>query len=315
MLMILILLLGCQESPSEAPFNHNSNLRGTVDFEEGTPDTISAAVKVYYSSENLLISETQTTPTGDYQFQNLASGTYNLSFSAPNYEDYSIADIVLEANQDLVVDLVQLKLIKEIEIREIDVDGQIDEGWEPVYINEHASDWGPNNFDNLYLSRTADSLYIAVSGEFSNSDNTVGIYIDKDYGQNTGISDFSQIAGGDYGNNLRKQVTTVESFGADIAFTSGWALSSSVAVVSLENPQSVDQNILEATNFSLNTSVLEFSIAFSDLYADGNVPIGSKIALVGIIGGGGDQYYANDSIPQPEGDFTGHFSSVFSRQF
>jgi hypothetical protein len=65
----------------------------------------------------------------------------------------------------------------------------------------------------------------------------------------------------------------------------------------------------------LNSSVLEFSIAFADLYEQGNVPIGSKMALVGIIGGGGDQYYANDSIPQPEGDFTGYFSSVFSRQF
>lgn len=315
MMMILILFLGCQESPSEAPFNHNSSIEGNVDFEEGNPDSIAADVKVYYSNENLLISQTQTSPTGDYQFHDLASGTYNLSFTAPNYEDYSIADIVLEANQNKVVDSLQMTLIKEIEIREIVIDGQIDEGWEPVYINEHASNWGPNNFNNLYLSRTADSLYIALSGEFSNSDNTVGIYIDKDYGQNTGISDFTQIAGGDYGNNLRKQVTTVESFGADVAFTSGWGLGGNVAVVSLENPQSVDQNILEATNFSLNTSVLEFSIAFADLYEQGNVPIGSKIALVGIIGGGGDQYYANDSIPQPEGDFTGYFSSVFSRQF
>ena len=48
------------------------------------------------------------------------------------------------------------------------------------------------------------------------------------------------------------------------------------------------------------------------LYGDDDVPFGEKIALVAIIGGGEDDSFADDSIPQVEGGFTGIFSTVFS---
>ncbi len=295
-------------------FAPNSSLEGYVNFEDATPDTVSANVFLYYQDESDAVASTQTDTTGYFMFAQLYAGLYELRISAENYEDQNITDIELLGHQTAIVDTIDLELIEPIEFKEIVIDGEIDDGWEAAYVNENVSGWGGNDFHNLYIARNDDNLYLAVSGSFSSEDNTINIYIDKDYGYGTGINDFSIIQGGGYGDHLRKTVTAPETFGADFAF-SGWALSSEVGIVSLEDPEAVDQNIIEEAEISVNTSVIEFSIPFSALYDNGEIPFGNKIALVAIIGGGGDEYYADDSIPQPTGGFTGAFTTVFSRSY
>ena len=66
---------------------------------------------------------------------------------------------------------------------------------------------------------------------------------------------------------------------------------------------------------SLNNNVIEFSIPFTVLFENGEVPFGEKIALVAIIGGGADDSYADDTIPQVKGGFTGNFTTVFSSAY
>ena len=311
---VILILFACEKTPSDAPFNHNSSLEGFVRFEQGSPDSITANVQLFFQNETILIAETQTDTTGYYLFQNLSSGVYQINVSAPEFAEYSLSDIELVSNQTTVLDTINLEILLPIEVREIEVDGSVDEGWEAVYENTHVSCWSTtNDFENLYIARDNDSLYIAVSGGFDADGNTVNIYIDKDYGDGTGINDFSTIQGGGYGDHLRKLVYAPETFGADLAF-SGWALSSEVGIVSLEDPQSVDQNIIEGANISVNTSVIEFSVPFTELYENGEIPFGKKIALVAIIGGGGDQYFADDTIPQ-QIDFNGTFMTVFSRAY
>jgi len=158
------------------------------------------------------------------------------------------------------------------------------------------------------------NLFIAVRGGFDSGGNTVNIYIDKDYGIGTGLNDFSNISGGDYGDHLRKNVITSSEFGADIAFTA-WALNFDVGVVSLEDEFNVDLNIIVESKISLNNYVFEFSIPFTVLFENGEIPFGEKIALVAIIGGGADDSYADDTIPQVEGGFTGNFTTVFSSAY
>jgi len=295
-------------------FAPNSSLEGYINFEDAAPDTISANVFLYYQDETNAVASTQTDTIGYFMFDQLFAGLYELRISAENYEDQNITDIELLGHQTTIVDTIDLELIEPIEFKEIVIDGEIDEGWESAYVNENESSWGGNDFQNLYIARDDDNLYLAVSGTFSNGDNTVNIYIDKDYGYGTGINDFSGIQGGGYGDHLRKIVTAPETFGADLAY-SGWALSSEVGIVLLEDPEAVDQNIIDEAEISVNTSVIEFSIPFSVLYDNGEIPYGKKIALVAIIGGGGDEYYTNDSIPQPAEGFTGTFTTVFSRSY
>jgi hypothetical protein len=314
LLLSLSVFFGCTETPNETPFSYNISLEGEVNFEAATPDTTIANLQLFIETDRLLVAETLTDTVGHYQFSNLTSGNYYINVSALGFSDFTISDIVLASNLNTTIDTVLLELVIPMEVRDVVIDGEIDLDWESSYINDHATNWGPNDFENLYIARDEENLYIAVSGQFSDSDNTVNIYIDKDYGSNTGINDFSTISGGDFGDHLRKNVTAPESFGADLAFSSGWSLSGDIGVVSLENTLDVHNNIIEDTNIEVNTSVIEFSIPFSAISEDGEIPVGNRIALVAIIGGGENGSFADDTIPQQE-DFTGTFINVFSRGY
>ncbi|HHE40136.1 MAG TPA: carboxypeptidase regulatory-like domain-containing protein [Candidatus Cloacimonetes bacterium] len=311
-LVTVLFLLSCDKTPFLAPYSYNAILKGIIQFEDGSPDTLTATVQAYKTGVSTLQGEATTDTAGAFEIKNLSEGTYQLNVSAPNYDDFSLTNIQVSAFSTTTIDTVTLEVIKRIVVKVITIDGTIDPDWNSVYENTHVSNWGPSNeFHNLYLARSDDSLYIAVDGGFDGSGNTVNIYIDKDYGDGTGINDFSTITGAGYGDHLRKTVTAPENFGADLAY-SGWALNYEVAVVSLEDPYAVDQHILDA-NTAVNSSVVEMAIPFSEMYDNGEVPIGSKIALVAIIGGGGDQYVADDTIPQQDDPMT--FTTVFSRQY
>lgn len=311
-LFAILFYLGCEKTPTDSPYSYNAIIHGIIQFEEASPDTIIATVRAYKTGVATLMGETTTDTTGYFNIGNLSEGTYQLNVSAPNYDDFTVAGIQVKAFSTATIDTVELEVIKRIVVKVIVINGTIDPGWNSVYENTHTSNWGPSNeFHNLYLARSDDSLYIAVDGGFDAGGNAVNIYIDKDYGDGTGINDFSTITGGGYGDHLRKTVTAPENFGADLAY-SGWSLNFEIAVVSLEDPYAVDQHILDA-NIAVNTSVIEMAIPFAEMYDNGEIPIGSKIALVAIIGGGGDQYVADDTIPQQDNPMS--FMTVFSRQY
>ncbi len=310
-LITIVLVISCDKTPFRTPYSFNAILKGVIEFEEGSPDTLTATVQAYKSGVSILQGEATTDTNGAFEIQNLSEGTYQLNVSAPNYDYFTITDIQVNAFSTTTIDTVELEVIKRIEVKIITINGTIDPTWEPVYENTHESSWEGSNFLNLYLARSNDSLYIAVDGSFQNNENTINIYIDKDYGNGTGINDFSGITGGGYGEHLKKNVTVLENFGADLAY-SGWALIYDVGVVSLEDPDAVDQHILNA-NIAVNTSVIEMAIPFSEIYDNGEVPVGSKMALVAIIGGGGPEYICDDTIPQQDDPMS--FTTVFSRQY
>ena len=311
LLTCLFIFFSCSETPDNAPIDHNSSLEGYVTFEDGSPDSISANIILYRQGETNAIRQTQSDTIGFYQFEDLTSGIFQINFFATEHETVSMYD-TLFINETTIADTVQLNYIQTIQFKEITIDGEIDEGWKSSYINTHPSSWSEvNNFDDLYIARDNTNLYIAIDGGFDAGGNTINIYIDKDYGDGTGLNDFSNIAGGAYGDHLRKNISTTSEFGADVAFTA-WELNYEIGVVSLEDESNVEQNIIEESNISLNNNVIEFSIPFTAFYTNGEIPMGEKIALVAIIGGGDEDSFADDSIPQPEEGFTGSFTTVFS---
>ncbi len=310
--LIVVILAACSKTNIETPFNHNSSLSGKVYFENAQPDTTMASVTLFEQNQGTKIATTQTDNSGEFMFKDLTQDIYQLQISSNGYEDKYISNIQLTAYQTTLLDSIFIEKVKPIEIYKMVIDGEIDDVLTPVYQNTNVSDWSASNdFGDLYITRDNDSLYIAISGGFDSGGNCVNIYIDTDGDKNTGINDFSVISGGDIGSHLNKNVSVSVDFGADIAFTE-WALSDNIGVVSLQNPNAVDENIITA-NISINSSVIEIAIPFESIYENGELP--TKISLVAIIGGGDSVHFANDTIPQQSTNFDGIFKSVFSRNY
>ena len=288
-----------------------ASLNGYVTFDEkAVPQT---NIDFYYKIDDdyQLAKSTVSDTMGYYDFSTLFPKDGKLTYSAENY-DVITKYIALVANQAVIMDTILFENIPLIQNQTIAINDTIDSGWNSIYENTHVSDWSASNdFENLYLAYDDDSLYIAVDGGFDPGGNCVNIYIDTDFGDGTGINDFSQIQGDGIGDHLRKNVETPDNFGANIAF-SEWALSSNINVVSLEDPSAVDQYVL-TSNISINSSVIEIAIPLSEIYPQGVDIAGKKIAVVALIGGGDESQLANDTIPQQ--DDASHFESVVIAKF
>ncbi|HNX02022.1 MAG TPA: carboxypeptidase-like regulatory domain-containing protein [Candidatus Cloacimonadota bacterium] len=301
-IVILITMIGCSQKDTQAPYSYDCSLDGHVVFSGMSADSIHAVVSVYPTGQNQLIAEANTDSTGYYHFENMTNIAVDIRIEADRYDTQFITGVSLANHETVTANTVTLLPLPQIEIRTPLMNGVIETGWSPAYENTYVSNWGASNeMKNLYLARDADSLYIALTGSFATSENCVNIYLDKDYGNNTGLSNFYTISGGSIGDHLRKDVSCPSSFGADIAFTV-WQLSSDVAVVNLAFPTAVDQNQLSTVRKIVKVNiatddVLELSIPLNVLYSNGIVPTNTKIAIIALIGGGGDQYISNDTIP------------------
>ena len=290
----------------------NSSIQGYVESQNQHSEETQIDIFYKTDEEQYILSETiHPDTTGFYSAEHLFPRDIKLTYNLTGFDPIT-KFISLVANQITQIDTVVFENIPIITNQSITIDGVIDNGWQPIYTNNHTSNWSAtNDFADFYIAYDDDSLYIAVTGGFDPSSNCVNIYIDKDYGAGTGIHDFSLISGSSIGDHLRKNVVADDNFGADLAF-SEWALSSDINVVSLKDPTQVNNNIIQS-NSSVNSSVIEFAIPLSEIYENGYVPFGQKIAVICIIGGGGDQYFADDTIPQQED--AAHFSSVLKIKF
>ncbi len=303
---IMLIFIACEDSPTDSPFYHNASVEGYVEFEEASTDTLSATVELYLNSDGEMIKAAQTTTDSDgyWHLDGLSAGEYSIYFFSESYGSKSLT-IALEPNKTETTSTVVFEYSEPMEFREITVDADSTDWGEPFYINNNASDWGPNDFNCFYMAQNATHLFICVTGQFSSSDNTVNFYIDTDFGDETGVNDFSTLSGGDPGNRLRKTVTAPDFFGADIGICN-WALADAFCA-SFSDPAAIDTNPLEI-EVAMTASCIEIAIPFEQIYGAENAPAGQSIGLVALIGGGGDQYFANDSIPQ--WDSAGSFTTV-----
>ncbi|MCD4817529.1 MAG: carboxypeptidase regulatory-like domain-containing protein [Candidatus Cloacimonetes bacterium] len=309
----LLFIIACEKNPNEAPYTHNANVEGILQFENGTPDTIQAKVKILNQNYALVIDETTTDETGFFQFTDLPPTSYQFSFSANGFEDLYLSNIILEDNTTTIVPAAEIQQIKPIEFLQVVVDGTIDENWEPIYENTHESGWSSSNdFHYLYLSRDDNNLYFALDVTHE-SQNSMNFYLDIDYGNGTGINDLANVDGGIADGRLTKNVTCPDSFGADIGLCV-FGEDNSAIIVDFAD---VDYDL--TASIQINSNIIEVSIPFSALYDTGIYPPNGKIAIVALIGGGDANSMANDTIPQQNDNFGSEgnrsFSSVFTRQY
>jgi hypothetical protein len=315
LLIVIVLaalfIFACEKTPNEAPYTHNSGIEGTITFENGTPDSIKANVQVINQSYGLVIDETNSNETGVFQFSELPPATYQLNLSANNYQDLYVQNVSLDFNEIYQLGNIQMQIIKPVVFLEVIVDGMIDAEWHPVYANTNDSNWSTtNDFQLLYLARDNENLYIALDVTCESA-NSVNLYLDIDYGSNTGLNDFTSVSQGIADGRLYKEVTAPSNFGADVGLCV-WG-GSNKAVFNLQNGNDLNANAIR------EGSILEVAIPFSELYNSGIAPVSGKIAIVALIGGGAANSMSNDTIPQQSTAFgtdgNRHFSTVFSRQY
>ena len=309
-LVLVCILTGCENNTSEV-FDHGAIITGYINFEEAEADSVIAEVSIL--KYNMTLGTTYTDETGFYQFSELSSGEYTVSAEAAGYS-INYIKVNLTMNEIVQAEPVMLELVESMSYGTRSIDGSIDEDWLPVYEDDHVSSWGAedNDFHALYISRDENYIYFGITGQFSSLDNSVTLAIDKDFDAVTGINDFSGVDGGDIGGWIKKDVTAPDDFGADLAFNAGYSISGGEGVVSLEDPEHVDENFLEDTAFALTDSTLEFKISLEEIY-NGNLP--DMISLIAYIGGNEPAYFANDVIPQNGQDFDGEFQDVFMIKF
>jgi len=302
---------GIRVENGEAPFQAITlsqvfgAISGTVSFSDDPDPLPEAIVVAYQASTQTEAGRDSTDALGDYRIGGLSSGIFDLRFSAAGYQSATIEGVEIVGDEE-VVD--QDAILDPTSAATPDppyftaaIDGNLDAGWTPL-VSDPAGDsaWGASNdFQGFHVAWDLDNLYIAVSGGFDSGGNTVNIYVDKDYGAGTGTVDFSTISGGSVGDHLRKTIdmSAVAGYGADFA-GSIWATQYEGEVTDISDAAAIFA--LEGQLLDASSSVVEFSVPWSSLYPDmgGGVPPYTQLGVYCVIGGGGDQFLADDSLPE-----------------
>jgi hypothetical protein len=284
-------------------------LNGTFSFEGVDPGPV--GLTLWATGGQFDVELWSITATGSFEFGELADSLYTVVATAPGYgtvtqenirvEDGSSENVLFEftggSDDSAMPDQPWATPI---------IDGTLEGDWTEVYDDGgHLGLWNLVNmdYDALHASWDGDSLYLAVSGDFAGTYNSLNIYIDADYGEGSGLSDLSLIQGeDDYApviNRLNKLVdfAAVPEFGAEFA-TSTWGH------VDLElSSLAADGTALTLGRGAIAASedALELSIPWSLLYpglgGDGVVPPFAQIAIFALIGSNSDSAMSDDSLP------------------
>ncbi len=322
----VLILVACGKTSTDLPHNYYSQIEGKVTLAQipGDSTSYTALISAYRSGQSELEAQATTDSTGFFRLVDLPTDTYRLHIAVPDtdYKEYNLENVVGRGREVVVLEDVLLNFIRKIPRHEIVIDGVIDAGWDSLYANEHLSSWSDtNNFENFYLARNDSMLFVAITGGFDNNSNTINLYIDRDYEAGTGISEFNELEGGNFGAHVRKEVSAPENFGADAVF-SIFATQYDGGVALIGDGSGLDQNLLPSTGGVYTDTTLEFSIKISELFEGGMPSSGDKIAIIGIIGNGG--VMSNDTLPQQVDEAFNmdgasanriNFSTVLSRSY
>jgi hypothetical protein len=216
-----------------------------------------------------------------------------------------------------------------------EVDGEIVESASDWLLDfQHAftdreSDWGDNVLYSLYAAFDGAGLYIAVEADVERSGNTLLIYVDTDYGSETGFARMSAIADEDTDRpatdwRLDRAITSqvdasgLEGFGADWAFgtmetepefadhyineLTGWRklVAGDMWWYDIEAVCSLDTTCVAGTVGSDGLpGVVETFVSWDTLYGEDGLPDGGEqIALFARIVNRTGDHISNQSLPE-----------------
>ncbi|MBC8368105.1 carboxypeptidase regulatory-like domain-containing protein [bacterium] len=249
--------------------------------------------------------------TGSFEFDALADSLYTVVATAPGYGTLTIAGIRVEngTSQNVLFEFTggsNESAMPDQPWATPLIDGTLEDDWNEIYNDGgHVGLWNLVNmdYDSLHVSWDEDSLYLAASGNFAGTYNSLNLYIDADYGEGTGLSDLSLINGeDDYAtvvNRLNKLVNfdAVPDFGAEFA-TSTWG-HVDLALSSLApdgTTVALGRGAIAASADALELSI-PWSVLYPGLGGDGVVPPYAQIAVFALIGSNSNSAMSDDSLP------------------
>lgn len=195
------------------------------------------------------------------------------------------------------------KIMSAYNIIEINGENNFIEATETVGFCTTPTNWGENEnrLDTMYVTYSADTLYIGLTGALGNGNNYVVVYIDRDFGHTkTGVSNMSELTSvqDEITNAITKNLdlSDIPGFGAELAFA--WnGENQNGAVRRFEKPEKYDNFdwILNA-EISGDSNFVEVAIPFSEIY--NNISLqGNQIALIAMLGNNNGSDLSNQFIP------------------
>ncbi|HPN30871.1 MAG TPA: S8 family serine peptidase [bacterium] len=166
------------------------------------------------------------------------------------------------------------------------------------------SNWGTNNnLDSLYLTYNADTLYIGVTGKFDDASNNYAVcYIDRDFGENTGLKHFLSLTDetenpdAAISNWINASYMGGGGFGAELAV--GWDGYSQTGGIRRFESESKYGNMDWLTNAKISGGgqYFECAIPFSEIY--NNISLtGKKLGVFVVLTNSAGTHISNQFIP------------------
>lgn len=286
----------------------SGGIEGNMNFEGPDPPSASLAITALNEHGDAALWTVDANDM-NYEIANLADSLYTVIATATGYGSLS-EDIRVSGGQ---MTFFEFEFGEPLDSVEPDqpwttpiIDGVLEDGWIEVYDDDgHVGLWNLVNmdYDALHTAWDGDSLYLAVSGNFAGTFNSLNIYIDADYGSGSGLTDLSLIAGAEEYvtviSRLKKQVDFSELTGFGVEFaTSTWGHSE--AELSSLSPTGTAAP-LDHGAISISENVMEMAIPWSVLYPDiggeGAVPPFAHVAIFALIGSTSDTAMSDDSLP------------------
>ncbi len=286
----------------------SGGIAGGMSFEG--PDPPSASVEVWADNEHGAAQLwTVQADGGDYELANLADSLYTLIASANGYGSLT-EQVRVTGGQVANFDFAFGEPLDSVEPDQPwatpIIDGTLEGDWNEVYDDGgHVGlyDLVNMDYDALHVAWDADSLYLAASGNFAGTFNSLSLYIDADYGSGVGVSDLSTIQGAEeyvtVVSRLNKQVdfAAVPGFAADFA-TSTWGhLELELSSLSMDGTaESLGRGAMAASAEALEIAI-PWSVLYPEVGGEGAVPPFAQVAVYALIGSTSDTAMSDDTLP------------------
>ena len=272
-------------------------LSGSFTFEGADPGPV--GLTLWATGSQFDVELWSLSATGSFEFDALADSLYTVVANAPGYGTLTIENIRVEngSSQDVLFEFTggsdESSMPDEPWATPI-IDGTLDLEWNEVYDDGGHSGglWetvAHMDYDALHVAWDSDSLYLAVSGDFAGTWNSLNLYIDTDYGIGSGLTDPSLIFGAEeyllVVRRLNKPVdfSLVPGFGAEFA-TSTWGHTqleiSSLAMNGTAAP--LVRGDIAASDTAMELA-LPWSVLYPELGGEGSVPPFAKVAIFAIV--------------------------------
>jgi len=286
----------------------SGGIEGSLSFDGPDPPSASVQLRANHPEGDAELWSADASG-GQYGFANLADSLFTVIASASGYGSLS-RQVRVSGGQVATLDLDFGPPLDSVEPDQPwatpVIDGVLEGDWRTIYDDDGFQGLYAlvhMDYDSLSTAWDGDSLYLAVSGDFTGTFNSLNIYIDADYGAGSGLTDLSLIHGADeyvdVVSRLKKQVdfAALPGFGAELATTTWGHADPELSALAFDG----EATPLGRGAIAVGEHALELAIPWAVLYpelgGEGAVPPFAQVAVFCLIGSNSETAMSDDSLP------------------